>query len=74
MPRIVLPLEAKCPRCGTRPSIRVYLEQAARFRTEPPTELVLEVVCQRRLCREIYDIPAKAFQAGPLTQNVFGVT
>lgn len=49
-----------CPRCGSRPALRVSEPLVERVADLPPGERVASYRCQRRGCGEIYDVPVAA--------------
>ena len=49
-----------CPRCGTRPALRVEEWVVRRLEGEPPGRRVGSYKCQRRNCGMIYDITTGA--------------
>lgn len=51
-----------CPRCGSRPALRVSEEAVQRVSGLDPGERVGTYKCSRRNCGTIYDIPAAAYQ------------
>lgn len=51
-----------CPRCGSRPALRVSEPLIERVEDLPPEQRVASYKCQRRTCGEIYEIPAAAYQ------------
>ncbi len=59
--RPLLRLAAVCPRCGSRPALRVT-EELVRALKEAPGETRLGTYqCQRRGCGTIYDLVAEAY-------------
>jgi len=51
-----------CPRCGSRPALRVS-EAAVRLADgAAPQERLVTYQCQRRGCGTIYDVTAAGFQ------------
>ena len=59
--RITAPASA-CPRCGTRPALRVEEWVVERLGGEPAERRVGSYKCQRRNCGMIYDITAGALR------------
>jgi hypothetical protein len=59
--RMLVPA-VSCPRCGSRPALRVSEPLARRVEDLPPGQRVGSYKCQRRACGEIYEIPASAYQ------------
>ena len=51
----LLRVAAACPRCGSRPALRVE-ETAARVLREAPGARIGTYQCQRRGCGTIYDL------------------
>lgn len=60
----LLRLAASCPRCGSRPAMRVTETLVRCLRTEPAAARVGTYQCQRRGCGTIYDLTASAYQRG----------
>lgn len=61
--RVVAPMTG-CPRCGTRPALRVSGWVVEKLVGEPPERRVESYRCQRRNCGAIYDITAGALLGG----------
>ena len=59
--RVTAPVSG-CPRCGTRPALRVEGWVVARLDGEPADRRVGSYKCQRRNCGMIYDITAGALR------------
>lgn len=59
----LLRLAATCPRCGSRPALRITECLVAAMRDQTPDAQVSTYQCQRRGCGTIYPIPAHAYQA-----------
>lgn len=55
-------LAAGCPRCGSRPALRVTALLVAAVGGQPPTARVATYQCQRRGCGTVYDLTALACQ------------
>ena len=51
-----------CPKCGSRPALRVTSALIAALHGSPPGERVGSYKCQRRACGVIYDLTAAAYQ------------
>lgn len=60
-PRL-LRLAASCPRCGSRPAVRVTQAVVQAMARQPPTTRMATYQCHRRRCGAIFDISAQAFQ------------
>lgn len=60
-PRL-LRLAASCPRCGSRPAVRVTGEVAQALAHHAPEARLATYQCQRRRCGAIFDLTARAFQ------------
>jgi hypothetical protein len=58
----LLRLAASCPRCGSRPAVRVAAEVVQALAAHPPEARLATYQCQRRRCGAIFDLPARAFQ------------
>lgn len=58
----LLRVAASCPRCGSRPALRITPGTAAAAREQPPNTRMGTYRCQRRGCGEIYDLTARAYQ------------
>lgn len=61
-PGRLLRLAASCPRCGSRPAVRVAPEVVQGVATYPPEARLATYQCQRRRCGAIFDLTARAFQ------------
>lgn len=60
-------LDARCPRCGFPPRVRVPLRTVLKYAEDPPGELAQTYQCafhfgQGRKCNTIYALTAGAFQ------------
>jgi hypothetical protein len=55
---------AGCPRCGTRPALRLSGWVVQKVAGEPSERKVGSYKCQRRNCGIIYDLTAGAVLAG----------
>jgi hypothetical protein len=55
-------LSASCPRCGTRPALRVTRDAVENASEQPPATRLGTYQCQRRGCGTIYDLTASAYQ------------
>jgi hypothetical protein len=55
-------LSASCPRCGTRPALRVTRDAVETAGGQPPGTRLGTYQCQRRGCGTIYDLTASAYQ------------
>jgi hypothetical protein len=58
----LLRLAASCPRCGSRPAVRVSPEVVQALAAHPAEARLATYQCQRRRCGAIFDLPARAFQ------------
>lgn len=58
----LLRLAASCPRCGSRPAVRVSPEVVQALAAHPPEARLATYQCQRRRCGAIFDLVARAFQ------------
>jgi hypothetical protein len=58
----LLRLAASCPRCGSRPAVRVSPEVVQALAAHAPQARLATYQCQRRRCGAIFDLPARAFQ------------
>lgn len=58
----LLRLAAACPRCGSRPAVRVSPEVVQALSAHPPEARLATYQCQRRRCGAIFDLVARAFQ------------
>jgi hypothetical protein len=62
VPRRLLRLAASCPRCGSRPAVRVAPEVVQALAAHAPQARLATYQCQRRRCGAIFDLTARAFQ------------
>lgn len=62
VPGRLLRLAASCPRCGSRPAVRVAVEVVHAVSAHPPEARLATYQCQRRRCGAIFDLTARAFQ------------
>jgi hypothetical protein len=51
-----------CPRCGSRPALRITVPLAEAVAGQPGARRVGTYQCQRRGCGAVYDLPAEAFR------------
>jgi hypothetical protein len=58
----LLRLASSCPRCGSRPAVRVSPEVVQALSAHPPETRLATYQCQRRRCGAIFDLVARAFQ------------
>jgi len=58
----LLRLAASCPRCGSRPAMRVAPEVVQALAAHPSGARLATYQCQRRRCGAIFDLTARAFQ------------
>lgn len=58
----LLRLAASCPRCGSRPAVRVSAEVVQALAAHTPGARLATYQCQRRRCGAIFDLTAHAFQ------------
>ena len=58
----LLRLSASCPRCGSRPAVRVAPEVVQALAAHVPEARLATYQCQRRRCGAIFDLLARAFQ------------
>lgn len=58
----LLRLAASCPRCGSRPAVRVAPEVVQALGAHAPGARLATYQCQRRRCGAIFDLLARAFQ------------
>ncbi|MDB4948892.1 MAG: hypothetical protein JWM27_1541 [Gemmatimonadetes bacterium] len=58
----LLRLSASCPRCGSRPAMRITRPLVAALGAEPGTRRLATYQCQRRGCGAVYDLAAEAFR------------
>ncbi len=59
----LLRLAVWCPRCGTRPALRITEAAAQAVENEPPEKRLGTYQCHRRRCGMIYDLTAEAYQS-----------
>ena len=62
VPGRLLRLAASCPRCGSRPAVRVAAEVVQAVAAHDPQARLATYQCQRRRCGAIFDLTARAFQ------------
>jgi hypothetical protein len=62
VPGRLLRLAASCPRCGSRPAVRVAPEVVHALAAHAPQARLATYQCQRRRCGAIFDLTARAFQ------------
>jgi hypothetical protein len=58
----LLRLAASCPRCGSRPAVRVTQTVVQAMMRHQPDTRMATYQCHRRRCGAIFDLPARAFQ------------
>ena len=58
----LLRLAASCPRCGSRPAVRVTPTVVQAMARQPPEARMGTYQCHRRRCGAIFDLAARAFQ------------
>lgn len=58
----LLRLSASCPRCGSRPAVRVSGDVVQALAAHAPDARLATYQCQRRRCGAIFDLVARAFQ------------
>lgn len=58
----LLRLSASCPRCGSRPAVRVAPGVVQALAAHAPDARLATYQCQRRRCGAIFDLVARAFQ------------
>lgn len=58
----LLRLAASCPRCGSRPAVRVTPMVVEAMARQPPDARMGTYQCHRRRCGAIFDLAARAFQ------------
>lgn len=58
----LLRLAASCPRCGSRPAVRVTPTVVQAMARQPPETRMGTYQCHRRRCGAIFDLAARAFQ------------
>ncbi len=61
-PGRLLRLAACCPRCGSRPALRVEQGAVEALGGRAPKERIGTYQCHRRGCGAIYDLTAAAYQ------------
>lgn len=57
----LLRLAVSCPRCGSRPAVRVTGAAVAAMAAAPADARLGTYQCQRRRCGAIFDLTARAF-------------
>jgi DNA-directed RNA polymerase subunit RPC12/RpoP len=62
VPGRLLRLDASCPRCGSRPAVRVAPDVVQALAAHAPQARLATYQCQRRRCGAIFDLTARAFQ------------
>jgi thymidine kinase len=62
VPERLYRLSASCPRCGSRPAMRVTQDVIEAARDHHPQVRLGTYQCQRRGCGTIYDLTASAYQ------------
>ena len=60
----LLRLAIVCPQCGSRPAMRITETLKQAVLNETPTKALATYQCQRRGCGYVYEVPARAYQAG----------
>ncbi len=55
-------LATRCPRCGSRPALRITEDAVRDAFHHAPEERLGTYQCHRRHCGEIYDLTAAAYQ------------
>ena len=58
----LLRLATSCPRCASRPALRVTEEMVRALRAEPARRRLGTYQCQRRGCGYVYDLFAAAYR------------
>jgi hypothetical protein len=58
----LLRLAVSCPRCGSRPAVRVSPVVVQAVARHAPGARMGTYQCHRRRCGAIFDLPARAFQ------------
>lgn len=58
----LLRVAASCPRCSSRPALRVTPAVVGALASTPAATRVATYQCQRRGCGAVYDVTAEAFQ------------
>lgn len=70
-PGALLRVQANCPRCGTRPALRLTKTASTVLNACEANTLVATVQCQRRGCSAIYEIRSQdcvaASEDAPMT-------
>ncbi|HEX6911275.1 MAG TPA: hypothetical protein VF142_12805 [Longimicrobium sp.] len=61
-PLRLLRLAASCPRCGSRPAVRVTRAVVQAMMRHQPEVRMATYQCHRRRCGAIFDLTARAFQ------------
>lgn len=56
---VLLRPAASCPRCGSRPAIRVSPPLRSAAAGRPPEERLATYQCQRRRCGTVYPLTAR---------------
>ena len=59
----LLRLAAACPKCGSRPALRITDKLAAAVEVQQPETVLTTYQRQRRACGHVYEITAAAYQA-----------
>lgn len=62
-PERLLRLRSACPRCGSRPALRVTSTAVRAVAQHPPGVRLATFQCQRRRCGAVFDLTAGALQA-----------
>ncbi|HET6765359.1 MAG TPA: hypothetical protein VFH27_16850 [Longimicrobiaceae bacterium] len=60
---VLLRPAATCPRCGSRPALRLTGTLVAALQEQPAGRRMATYQCQRRGCGAVYDLAAEAFRA-----------
>jgi hypothetical protein len=60
---VLLRPAATCPRCGSRPALRLTGSLVAALQAQPAERRMATYQCQRRGCGAVYDLPAAAFRS-----------
>ena len=60
--RRMLKPDARCPKCGRPPALRLDGFARALYAHLPPDQSVLEYQCNREGCRQVFKVDAGAFQ------------
>lgn len=58
----LLRLATSCPRCGSRPALRITEDAVRAVSHHPPDERLGTYQCHRRHCGTVYDLTAAAYQ------------